>query len=145
MKKFLIVLFVSVFCINIFATTPKGWSTDYVKALKQAQKENKFVYVLFTGSDWCSWCKKLRNDVLEKPAFKKLAKEKMILVYCDFPRSSKVSDAQKKRQFSWMQQLDANGGVPMAVIVNSDGKVVERISGYMPLNNYIRKLESIVK
>ncbi len=147
MKKIIFALLFSVLCSNLFATAalPKGWLNDYDAALQQAKKENKYVYVLFVGSDWCGWCKKLQHDILDKNEFKKFAKEKMLLVYCDFPRSSKVSEAQKIRQLNWMRQLGGDGGVPLAVIVDSDGKVAGRIGGYLPLKDYINKLKSIVK
>jgi len=40
-----------------------GWSSDYDKALIQAKKENKFVYVLIT-SDSCIWCRKFEQTTL---------------------------------------------------------------------------------
>ena len=40
-----------------------GWSSDYDKALIQAKKENKFVYVLIT-SDSCRWCRKFEQTTL---------------------------------------------------------------------------------
>jgi len=40
-----------------------GWSSDYEKALIQAKKENKFVYVLIT-SDSCRWCRKFEQTTL---------------------------------------------------------------------------------
>ncbi len=40
-----------------------GWSSDYDKALIQAKKENKFVYILIT-SDSCIWCRKFEQTTL---------------------------------------------------------------------------------
>jgi len=40
-----------------------GWPSDYEKALIQAKKENKFVYVLIT-SDSCRWCRKFEQTTL---------------------------------------------------------------------------------
>ena len=40
-----------------------GWSSDYDKALIQAKKENKFVYILIT-SDSCRWCRKFEQTTL---------------------------------------------------------------------------------
>jgi len=39
------------------------WPSDYDKALIQAKKENKFVYVLIT-SDSCRWCRKFEQTTL---------------------------------------------------------------------------------
>ena len=146
MKKLLFIIALCCLGMTLSAATPDGWMTDYDAALKKAEAEKKFVYVLFTGSDWCHWCKKLRNDVLEKKAFQKFAKEKMILVYCDFPRKQQLPREQMEKQKKWFQQLNESAsGVPSAVIVTSDGKVAGRISGYMSAKNYIKKLKSITK
>ena len=46
---------------------PAVWTTDYDDALKQAKDENRHVFVFFTGSDWCGWCHRLRDEVLSTP------------------------------------------------------------------------------
>ncbi|MCA9784845.1 MAG: thioredoxin family protein, partial [Candidatus Cloacimonetes bacterium] len=45
------------------------WITDYEEALKLAKKERKLVLVDFTGSDWCGWCIKLKDEVFSKEEF----------------------------------------------------------------------------
>ena len=145
MKKLLLVIAV-LFCgIALYAKPPAGWTDDYEAALKTARKEKKHVYVLFTGSDWCHWCIELRKDVLTKSEFKRFANKNLVLVYCDFPRKNSPSAEQMAKQQQWAQQLGAGRGVPSAVIVDSDGKVAGKISGYAPLKSYMKKLESIVK
>ena len=145
MKKFLLIAAVMLGCTAAFAAPPAGWSIDYEAALQKAKAENKHVYVLFTGSDWCGWCIRLRKDVLTKPEFRKFAAEKLILVYCDFPRKSRLDKTQMAKQQKWSKQLGAGRGVPSAVIVNSDGKVVGRIGGYAPVAQYMQKLEAAVQ
>lgn len=39
-----------------------GFTTDYDAALKRAAEQGKRTLVLFTGSDWCVWCKKLDDE-----------------------------------------------------------------------------------
>jgi thiol:disulfide interchange protein len=48
---------------------PGEWLTNYQQALNTAQKENKQVFVNFTGSDWCIWCKRLNKEVLTQKPF----------------------------------------------------------------------------
>ena len=145
MKKLLLALIVLGSVFTLAAKPPAGWTDDYDAALKTAKKEHKYVYVLFTGSDWCGWCIRLRKDVLETPKFKNFAQKHLVLVYCDFPRGERLPQSQLAKQQQWLRQLQAGGGVPSAVIVNSSGKVVGKIGGYAKLNNYMRKLKSIVK
>ena len=145
MKKFLLIVAVIFGCVAAFAAPPAGWLTDYDAALKKAKTENKCVYVLFTGSDWCGWCMKLRKDVLTKPEFRDFASKKLVMVYCDFPRKTKLSKEQLKKQRQLGSQLGAGRGVPSAVVVDGDGKVLGRIGGYAPLPKYLKKLETIVQ
>lgn len=145
MKK--LILAVTMLCgaVSLFAAPPAGWTDDYDAALKTAAREHKYVYVLFTGSDWCSWCIRLRNDVLNKPEFKTFAQKHLVLVYCDFPEKNPLPQAQLAKQVKLNRQLQAGGGVPSAVVVDSSGKVVGRIGGYAPLQSYMTQLESFVK
>ncbi|MCX8155667.1 MAG: thioredoxin family protein, partial [Verrucomicrobiae bacterium] len=50
-----------------------NWVTDFNAALNQAKKENKLLFINFTGSDWCGWCKKLDAEVFSTPEFKEFA------------------------------------------------------------------------
>ena len=52
----------------------EGWITDYEAAKKQAAKEGKDILMDFTGSDWCGWCIKLKDEVFSTPEFKSWAK-----------------------------------------------------------------------
>ena len=145
MKKILLAI-IAVFCaVSTWAKAPDGWLTDYDQALKEAQKSHKYVFVLFTGSDWCPYCVRLRKDVLETERFKKFAAEKLITVYCDDPRNDPPSRRQLAKQQQWKKELKAGRGVPSVVVVNSKGKVVTRISGYAPVNVYMSKLEKELK
>ena len=51
--------------------------SDFDKALAEAKAAKKHVFVLFTGSDWCGWCIKLRKNVLDNKKFKKRFKKEL--------------------------------------------------------------------
>ena len=144
MKKFLIAC-AAVCCAALMAApaAPKGWVTDYDAALEQAAKEKKTVLVLFTGSDWCGWCKKLHKDTLDQAAFKKFADKKLVLVYMDMPRNQSAADKAKVQALS--RKLEAGGGVPCTVIVAADGTVKGKIVGYRPLKKYMPELKKLAK
>ena len=145
MKKLLLIAAAIFGLAAAFAAPPAGWLTDYDAALKKAKAEKKCVYVLFTGSDWCGWCIKLRNDVLTQPEFRDFADKKLVTVYCDFPNRTRLPEEQLKKQRQWSSRLGAGRGVPSAVIVNGDGKVLGRIGGYAPLAAYMKKLKAVVR
>jgi len=56
------------------------WNHDYNKALAQAKKEHKIIY-LFIGADNCKYCKRLYEWTLSKPEVIKKMKKDYILLY----------------------------------------------------------------
>ena len=109
---------------------PAVWTTDYDVALKQAKDENRHVFVFFTGSDWCGWCHRLRDEVLSTPEFQAYAREKLILVELDFPRR-KSQSAKLKEQNSKLAGKYGIRGYPTVVLLNSRGKQIDSL-GYQP-------------
>ncbi len=100
------------------------WMTDIETAKAKAKAEGKMVLVDFTGSDWCSWCIRLRKDVLDKPEFEAYAKDKFVLVEVDLPQNkAKLS----KEQFEKNQALAAQykvSGFPTIMVMTPEGRVI---------------------
>ena len=106
-----------------------GWVTDYEAALKQAKKEKKLVLADFTGSDWCGWCIKLKDEVFTKDEFKDWAKDRFVLLELDFPRKTKLSDELKKQNEGLAKKL-AIQGYPTILFLDASGNQVGK-SGYV--------------
>ena len=96
------------------------WYTKLEKALEVAKIENKSVLINFTGSDWCGWCFKIRDEILVKEEFREFAKESLILVELDFPRKIKQSDETKAYNRKIMNRFNIEG-FPSIVILDADG------------------------
>lgn len=140
MKKTILSTLFAVFCITaLHAATPEGWTSDFEAAKKLAAKENKHLYVLFTGSDWCPYCVKLQKNVLSKDSFKKFAKDNLVLVYIDFPRRSQADDPAANKALAEKYGVR---GYPTAKIMTPDGKVVTDIVGALPAKAYIQRMTS---
>lgn len=107
------------------------WLTDLPRAQEQARKENKMVLMNFTGSDWCSWCFKLKRDIFSTPEFAEYAGKNLVLVEVDFPRRKKLSPEQKKANQALQAKYKA-GGFPTLVALSSAGKEVWKQVGYLP-------------
>ena len=126
---------------------PRGWHVHFGKAVEEAIKENKCLYVLSTGSDWCGFCIKLHDDVLESNKFKQFAKKNLVLVYLDFPKKKKLSDEQQEHNRKVVQALGGGGGYPTALILSPTGELIDKIIGYniaQKADGYIKKLKDIV-
>jgi protein disulfide-isomerase len=122
-----------------------GWDDDYEKALAQAKAEKKMVLLDFTGSDWCGWCIKLDKEVFSKKEFKDYAKENLVLVEVDFPRS-KNQTKKLKEQNEKLQKEHSVQGFPTIIVLNPEGQKVGKL-GYMEggPSPFIAKLDELKK
>ena len=107
-----------------------AWNDDYEKALAQAKADKKMVLMDFTGSDWCGACMQLDKEVFSKNEFKDYAKENLVLLEVDFPMS-KQQTKQLKEQNEKLQSQFAIKGYPTIIVLNSEGKKVGEMLGYM--------------
>ncbi len=111
MKKLITILLLAT-SINGFAQHKESdWHTDVNKAIKLSIQQEKPLFLFFTGSDWCIWCKRLVSEVFEKPEFKTWSTSNAILVELDFPKRTTIPDALKK-QNEQLRQLFSVRGYP---------------------------------
>ncbi len=145
MKK-LITLSLLVATIFTLQATPPGkeWFTDFAAAQKAAKESNKKIYILFTGSDWCPYCKILAEKVLTNAAFINFAQAKLVLLYIDFPRSAPLPPKQEEANTKLYEQYEVEG-FPTQLILNPDGKVLGQVIGIQSPAVCIMEIEAILK
>ena len=129
MKK-LILGVVAGFALWQASAADLSWQTDVPKALAQAKTEKKLVLLDFTGSDWCSWCKKLDADTFNQPEFATYAKDHLVLVTVDFP-NHKEQSAELKAANEALQKKYSVQGFPTLVALKPDGTVAWQNVGYL--------------
>jgi len=138
MKKTLLTALFAAFCVGtLCAGTPEGWTSDFAAAKERAARENKLMYVLFTGSDWCPWCVKLHKNVLSREKFAKFAADHFVLVYIDFPKNSKADNPEANEKLAREYKIE---GFPTAKVMTPDGKVVREIGGALSEKEYLKEL-----
>lgn len=101
------------------------WHTDMSKAVEISMQKEKPVLLFFTGSDWCGWCIRLQKEVLRTPEFATWAKDNVVLVELDYPRS-KPQTNEIKLQNGQLQQIFGIQGYPTVFFSNvqeSAGKI----------------------
>jgi protein disulfide-isomerase len=96
--------------------------------LKQAKAENRHVFLFFTGSDWCSWCKRLNKEILSTPEFARYSKEKLILVELDFPKKRKLTPTVKAQNAKLADKYKIEG-YPTVIVLDSAGSKLAEL-GY---------------
>jgi thioredoxin-related protein len=112
-----------------FARAESDWLNDYKRAQQEAKASNKFLLLDFTGSDWCGWCKKLDKEVLSQSQFKDYARENLVLLEVDFPRS-KPQDPELRKQNQELAQQYQVGGFPTIIVLSGDGQKLWQYDGY---------------
>jgi len=108
----------------------KGQWLDNFKAAEMiAQKTGRHILINFTGSDWCIWCKRLKQEVFERGGFRKYARKKLVLVEIDFPRKKPLHKKAAAENNALAKKFDIRG-YPSVIILNPDGQLVGR-TGYV--------------
>ncbi|KQC29243.1 thioredoxin family protein [Flagellimonas eckloniae] len=131
MKFFLSIIFVLFTYVETSSTDNEiVWHTDFEDAKTVAKKEKKNILIYFTGSDWCSPCKKLKTDLFDTNDFKQISK-KFTLLYVDIPRNHDlISGDQMAHNKKLLSQFNKKGVFPLFKIVKSSEKIVDEYSGY---------------
>ena len=103
-----------------------AWLIDNEEAQAVARSENRPIFMLFTGSDWCVWCERMEKEILSTPQFANFAAKKLILLVVDFPRSIELPEARMKKN----RKLRNKYGIsiyPTVVITDSEGAILGRL------------------
>ena len=130
---FTIVLLVTLGCADNTAknnpsSTDVTWVENLEEGIKIAKDENKNILVNFTGSDWCIWCKRLSGEVFTQKTFKEYAKENLVLVKLDFPKSNPLPQEQQMYNNNLARQFGVQG-FPTIILLDDEGKFVGK-TGY---------------
>jgi len=121
---------VALLCSGTTFAAEDGWTTDFAAAKKAATESKKDLLLDFTGSDWCGWCIKLKDEVFSKEAFKQGTKDKFVLVELDFPKKKEL-DAKLKEQNEALQKEMNIQGFPTIMLCDATGKPYAQM-GYQP-------------
>jgi thioredoxin-related protein len=116
----------------VLSFTPE-WLTNFDAAKETAAKENKYILLNFSGSDWCGPCIRLKKEVFESDAFSALAGDKLVLLRADFPRSKKnqLPKEQVKHNEMLADKYNPEGKFPFTLLLSPDGKVIKEWDGYV--------------
>lgn len=122
-----------------------SWTQNWDQAISAAQEMERPILVNFTGSDWCVWCFRLRDEVFSQEDFQDYASKNLILLELDFPRKIAQSDAIKRQNANLQKQFGIQG-FPTIILLNSEGKEINR-TGYQKggAANYVKHLQSLLQ
>jgi hypothetical protein len=108
---------------------PAVWGSDFGAALEDARARNCHVLILYTGSDWCTWCKRMEAEVYSQPEFARYSRDKLVLLKLDYPRRTPQAEELKNQNAQLLSRYNVSG-FPTALLVDAKGAVISRFDGY---------------
>lgn len=134
MNKLCLLLLSSITCMPFVAAEPASpempvahhapllpWTDDLARALTTAKAESIPIYLYFTGSSWCIWCKKMDQELHNADEFRQKTVGKFLFVRIELPAGSQPSDEVKQLLAKYHVT-----GVPTAILLSPDGAEISR-------------------
>jgi thioredoxin-related protein len=120
---FFIALF---FSMQVFA-----WNDHLDSALIQSKKEQKYILLNFSGSDWCIPCQKLKKGLFSNPKFIEYGNQNLVLVNLDFPLKKKpnLGKEYQTKLDAWAEKYNPNGNFPLTLLIDSNGNIIKIWTG----------------
>lgn len=132
----------------IILSVSNEWLTNFDAAKDKAAKENKYILLNFSGSDWCAPCIKMKKEVFESEAFLTKAEAQLVLVRADFPRSKKnqLSQEQIKHNEALAEKYNPLGKFPYTLLMDANGSVIKEWDGYVfsSQDKFIAELDNVI-
>lgn len=97
------------------------WTTDFQQALKLAKSQSRPIYLYFSGSTWCIWCKKMEKELHNHDDFRQKMVGKFLFVHVDLPAGSKPNEETQALLETYHVR-----GVPTVLILSPEGEEVAR-------------------
>jgi thioredoxin-related protein len=108
-----------------------AWVVSYSEAVKQSKATGRPIMLFFSGSDWCSYCTKLTEEVFGSHEFAKWSTDHVIKVEVDFPQGYElpaeiqIQNENLKAQFGHHIQT-----YPTVLFINASGELLGK-TGYL--------------
>lgn len=121
-----------------------GWIEDFAQGMATASAEGRVALVEFTGTDWCFYCIKLRENVLPTEEFAEFTKKNnLVLIELDFPRAKDKVTPEQSAERDRLAKLYNVQGFPTMLVVDGYGQPYGRIvGGASSAAEYIKRLQS---
>jgi|GEM_PF-6704977 len=126
-----IILASLILATSVFAEKTE-WLDHYDQALSNAKETSRPIFI-DCFADWCLWCHRLEDEVYTDPAF-----EKFIQGFV--PLRIDVEDQAEGAKLAARYGVDS---LPALLIVDSDGKLLDRIGGFQPAKELINGISSM--
>ena len=126
----------------------QNWTTNFDDAKAKAEKENKNILLVFSGSDWCGPCMKLDKVVWQSADFQMEANKSWVIYKADFPKkkANQLSPELTESNNKLAEKYNKNGSFPLVVLLDKKGKIIG-MTGFKNVSaqDYIKLIHSLEK
>jgi thioredoxin-related protein len=126
----------------------QNWNSNFEDVKVKAEKENKNILLVFSGSDWCGPCMKLDNVVWKSPEFQAEADKSWVIYKADFPKkkANQLSKELTESNNKLAEKYNKNGSFPLVLLLDKKGKVIG-MTGFknVSASDYIKLIHSFEK
>ena len=119
------------------------WHDSFEAAKAASASSGKPILADFTGSDWCHWCIKLKEDVFETDEFQQWARQNVTLLELDYPRKTPQDPGIKKQNAELSKKYNVRG-YPTVLFLTSDGEVLGKLGHDKNPKAWISSAEAIL-
>lgn len=118
------------------------------QAFQYSKKESKPIMLVFSGSDWCKPCIKLKKSILESKDFHEIS-DQLIFMYLDFPykKANRLSKEKTKHNEKLAERYNKKGYFPRIVFIDNNGQILNEIiyKKGMSTEKFISNTKKIIK
>jgi len=125
------------------------WQENFDDALNKAATEDKPLVLVFSGSDWCAPCIRLKRHIFDSEKFQAYASENYVMYDADFPRKkqNKLPEEKMNQNKSLAEKYNPKGYFPLVVVMDKDQNVLGT-TGFVARTSpekYIKTLNKFLK
>lgn len=117
--------------------------TDWDTAKELANKEDKNVLIILTGSEWCRPCKKMERNVIQAPEFKEHVKENLVIFLVDLPGGGLVMNSTVYQNYMKFKKEYQASALPSLILTDKEGNKIKLLEGKMfRIDNVMEQLQA---